>query len=233
MVENSPQVLFSREVNFGDGTFGVDLKSVSADVVVRVDGDFSSGASQFKGALWDLVAEKAFAFVRNGGNSYASISIGYVSEPFNSFGLANGYHAVYNQFAFFQSAAATGTSVAFGTNSAIVNGANLIGAHAYTLVAAFVQNGVQYVTLQNPWGVDGVRTTDSNFYDGEVTVTMADLAANCPYAVSVTALPAGIGSGSVGGADLATVVAPIRRVLAIRLQMFVRVRAVDHPLRDL
>ena len=75
----------------------------------------------------------------------------------------------------------------FATLTTITAGVPLVPSHTYTLVNAFVSNSVQYVTLRNPWGVDGAFpgvVPDSNPSDGLVTITFTALAQNTTWGLS-------------------------------------------------
>lgn len=84
-----------------------------------------------------------------------------------------------NTFAVIQNALARGNVVAGGTTSAPPN---LENDHAYTVVQAVVSNGVRYVQLRNPWGMDGRGGNGPN--DGYVWVTWNQFVANM-YAVII------------------------------------------------
>jgi len=62
--------------------------------------------------------------------------------------------------------------VAVVSNSSVDSSIPIIGSHAYTVAATFVNAGTQYITVRNPWGYDGAGS-DGNPSDGLVTITLA------------------------------------------------------------
>lgn len=185
---DSPTTLRQNIVDFNDGTYGVRL----GDSFYRVDNDLPvrTGSTQAafaalgrENSMWVAVAEKAFAHYRRGQSSYASIEGGNVVEAnrafgatssglqtFASYGNATSLIAdLYNRWSTYQS-----VGVEFWNGPS--NGPVVLG-HAYTVVS-FVRDAVGAITsvvVRNPWGVDGGSQTDSNPYDGLVTLTAAQL----------------------------------------------------------
>lgn len=185
---DSPMTLRQNIVDFNDGTYGVRL----GNSFYRVDNDLPvrNGSTQAafaalgrENSMWVAVAEKAFAHYRRGQNSYASIEGGNCvevnrafgatssgSQTFASYGNATALiNDLYNRWSNRQS-----VGVEFWSGPS--NGPVVLG-HAYT-VASFVRNAAGAITgvvVRNPWGVDGGSQTDSNPYDGLVTLTTAQL----------------------------------------------------------
>ena len=185
---DSPITLRQNIVDFNDGTYGVRLGNsfyrVDSDLPVR--NGFTQAAFAALGrenSMWVAVAEKAFAHYRRGQNSYASIEGGSCVEANRAFGATN---AGLRTFASYGTATALITelynrwnnqqSVCVEFLNGPSNGLVVLG-HAYT-VASFVRDAVGTVTgvvVRNSWGVDGGSQTDSNPFDGLVTLTAAQL----------------------------------------------------------
>lgn len=181
LASSNPQVLRDHIVDLGDGTYAVDFLRNNVHYFIRVDGDFSApNATNFKGNLWPLVAEKAFTFFRNYGNSYASLSNGYLPETFNAFNIPSTYFpTLTTDVATLQSLLNQNRAVLFQTLNTIQADVPLIANHTYTLVNVFLADTVAYITLRNPWGVDGYFAgipLDSNPSDGLITLPLAKLA---------------------------------------------------------
>jgi hypothetical protein len=89
-----------------------------------------------------------------------------------SFGLTTDQNTFYTQVS---TALAANRAVDVGTLSTIAAGAPLIAAHAYSVFAVTKDAaGTVWVTLRNPWGIDGV-TWDNNSWDGILTMTYATM----------------------------------------------------------
>jgi fibronectin type 3 domain-containing protein len=181
-----PQVLMQSAVDMGDGTYTVQFMSYSVPEYVRVSDAFSTGPFDGfmyaqpgpNGTIWAPVMEKAFAYFRDGANTYASINSGWMDEVYEDFGLSatdlylNDYTStsLYNLLSTDLSA---GDPVTFGTG---FGPPNLVGSHAYTLVSAYLDNnGVAHYVVRNPWGVSGDSLENSQGY---ATLTYSQLVAN-------------------------------------------------------
>ncbi len=183
-----PLALRQNIVDFNDGSYGVRL----GNSFYRIDNDLPvrSGSSQpfyvnlGRGrSMWVAVAQKAFAHYRRGENSYASIVGGHPNEANVAFGATN---ASSRSFASYGNATTLADELnklfdgrQSATLSAMSGPANgpLVLTHAYTL-RSFVKNqsgGIIGIVVRNPWGVDGGSLTDSNPFDGLVTLTPNEL----------------------------------------------------------
>jgi hypothetical protein len=188
IANDTPMTLRQNIVDFNDGTYGVRLGNsfyrVDNDLPVRTGSTQAAFAALGReNSMWVAVAEKAFAHYRRGQNSYASIEAGIMEETNRAFGATSSgtqsfasygnaralINDLYNRWNTYQ-------SVTVGFFSGPSNGPLVLG-HAYTVVS-FVRDAVETVTgvvVRNPWGVDGGSQTDSNPYDGLVTLTAAQL----------------------------------------------------------
>ncbi len=168
---NNPTFIQQSIVGLGDGSYIVQMYKNNVVNYYRVDGDFSQPwSSNLVGGLWPLLMEKAFTYLRYGTNTYASISNGFTYEGLTALNIASSF--VVSAPTFAQLTSYIGREVIIGTKSNVVG--PLIGSHAYVMIGTTIIGGIQYVTIRNPWGVDGVFA-DSNYYDGIVTVKYSDL----------------------------------------------------------
>jgi hypothetical protein len=186
LAESDPQLIEQMIAPLGDGTFAVRFYDRGTPVYVRVDGDLpitGSGALAYAdlgggGELWVALAEKAYAHFRYGENSYGSLHGGWMSDVY--------YHttaqaAIYRStgalgeqlYAFVESQLAAGHALTLG--SYYTASWPIVPSHAYMIKAVSVdESGQQYVTVYNPWGVDG-RSWDDNYSDGLLTLTTAQV----------------------------------------------------------
>ncbi|HEY8748088.1 MAG TPA: C2 family cysteine protease [Tepidisphaeraceae bacterium] len=182
----NPAKLNESAVDLGDGTYAVQyFSSQNKAVYVRVSNSFSSGwfngyAYAHPGAnntIWAMVMEKAFAYFRNGSNTIASISSGWMGEAYSDLGVANTFLAPKNfsESSFY----ATVTSDLANKKPitlAALNAPNVVNNHAYTLMSASIDsNGTTHYRIRNPWGSSGDALEDSHGY---ATLTFAQLVAN-------------------------------------------------------
>lgn len=193
IAEDGPRVLQQNVVDFDDGTYGIRL----GNKFYRVDNDLpvaSSGSTTpvYAGlgqsnSMWAAVVEKAFAHYRKGLNTYASIQGGWGDEANSAFGsttagrkyfsnygsataMANDIYSRWNTY----QAVTVNFSGGKKTSSA---GDPIILGHAYTVMSVRRNSAgtVTSIVLRNPWGTDGGGSTDSNPYDGLITVTPAQI----------------------------------------------------------
>jgi hypothetical protein len=171
-------------VDLGDGTYAVEFTKNNKSVYVRVDADLptwngsNTPAYAKLGAqdsMWVAIMEKAFTCFRTAQSSYASIEAGWMSEAATALGLASksAYSATSGE-ALLNAMAndlEAGKAVTYAAGT-IVNGAPLVGYHAYQVVSVNFENGhATTLTLRNPWGVDGAGNDGNN--DAHVTITAA------------------------------------------------------------
>ncbi len=178
-----PGKLEEYAVDLGDGTYAVEFnRGGSSPTYVRVDGDMAAGGwsglayahPKQGGPIWAEIFEKAYAFYRYGQNTYASLNNGWTGSVFYDMGISiTGFTSTQsNIFSQITTALANHKAVAAVTNTSISASIPIIASHAYSVVATSVVGGVDYLTVRNPWGVDGAGN-DSNTGDGLVTITLA------------------------------------------------------------
>ncbi|MCL2700841.1 MAG: C2 family cysteine protease [Phycisphaerae bacterium] len=183
LAETNPMVIQQAVVSLGDGTYAVRFYKNGKEVYVRVDGDLPVGSNGQlayakpgdNGAIWVAVMEKAYAFFRTGGNSYASINGGWMADAYADItGTASTTRttggSVNSVYTFLQTQLNDGKAVTAASTTA--SQGPIIGSHAYMIVSVQDVNGVQTVTVYNPWGYDGVKY-DNNPNDGLITITVA------------------------------------------------------------
>ena len=172
----------------GDGTYAVRFYRNGHEVYYRIDGDLptnSQGRLVYarltpQGETWVALMEKAYAHFRYNENSYDSIVGGWMSTVLRE--LTNKSTTTHwttsdsnRTYTFIQTQLGAGHAVTAGS---IPNPTSpVVGNHAYMVDSAFTANGVQYVRVYNPWGIDG-RGADSNTRDGLVTMTAEVFVAN-------------------------------------------------------
>jgi hypothetical protein len=97
-VRVAPEIITSRVVDFGDGTYGVRYETQDGTKYYRVDDDLpvkNAGetflqytAVGVENSMWIAIMEKAFTYVRvPGANSYSSIEGGFSFDAFPVLGL--------------------------------------------------------------------------------------------------------------------------------------------------
>jgi hypothetical protein len=188
--DKTPGRLQEMAVDLGDGTYAVQFVRNGVKSYVRVDADLPAASwggllyasPEGSGAVWAPIMEKAYAYFRTGNNSYASLNWGWTGSVYSDLGVANSTFSTYGNAQNLYATLANATlshAVTVITNGNIVNGASLIGSHAYSVVNAYTDAfGTQWLTLRNPWGMDG-NGNDGNTSDGLVRITLANIQANC------------------------------------------------------
>ena len=180
LAESDPGIVGQMVAPMGDGTFAVRYYRSGQAVYVRVDGQLpgSSVSPRYArltpdGELWVALAEKAYAQFRYGQNSYASIEGGWMDEVYQqvtgswttrlSPGAGNIASALADHLV-------AGHAVTVGTTNS--PSSPLVGLHAYMVKSVETDGGQTYVTVYNPWGIDGAAY-DSSPYDGLIRLTLA------------------------------------------------------------
>ena len=167
----------------GDGTFAVRFYRGGQEVYLRIDGDLpirSGGSLAYAGfgndgELWVPLMEKAYAFFRFDQNSYASISGGWMSTVYEEMtnmpsGFMWAYQSADSVWRFIERALDGGHAVTAGS---YYNASSpIVGSHAYTIRSIEETEEGRFVTVYNPWGVDG-RSYDANYYDGMLRLSLA------------------------------------------------------------
>jgi hypothetical protein len=162
----------------GDGTFAVRYFRSGQEIYVRVDADLPSLAyAKLSPAneLWVAVVEKSYAQFRYGQNSYSSISGGWMATVYQEVTGVNATSASLSNMSDsalssqIQQSLAAGHAMTAGSYSSPP--APIVGNHAYAVRSIESVGGVWYVTVYNPWGVDGQSWDSSN--DGLLRLTLS------------------------------------------------------------
>ena len=182
LCDTDPGIIQQAITSLGDGTYAIRFHRNGQEVYVRVDADlpvtywgslaYAKGGAD--GELWVPLMEKAYAFFRYGQNSYASISGGWMSTV---------YQEITNRYAGWGWTSGSGGLLHTRLGSYLRAGwaltlgsysnspGPIVGSHAYVVKSVTYSGGAQYVTVYNPWGVDG-RSYDSNPSDGLLTLSI-------------------------------------------------------------
>jgi hypothetical protein len=188
LAQSDPGVIRQMVTPLGDGTFAVRFYRSGKEVYLRMDGDlptYSGGSLVYarlsaQGETWVAVVEKAYAYFRRGQNSYDSISGGWMSGPLTEFTNKSTTYmwtdvsatAIAN---YISSSLTAGHAVTAA--SSYSPGNPIVGSHAYMIKAIEITAGGTFVTVYNPWGIDGA-SYDSNSNDGLLRVTMDNFMSN-------------------------------------------------------
>jgi len=210
----APDIIRSRVVDFGDGTYGVRLEDPDlGSRFFRVDNDLpvSQNGNTFteytavgiENSVWVAIMEKAYAHFRvPGADSYGSLEGGFLSDTYRALGLdpelvlfsplSNATEMSDTIREMVDSGSAAG--IAIYTAGA---GVPLVESHQFILLdyeLDAITGLVRTVTLRNPWGIDGPGSTagpnnDNNFEDGILTITLDQLR-TCTGAFEWAPIPA-------------------------------------------
>jgi hypothetical protein len=176
----------------GDGTYAVRFYNsngtesyyrIDAQLPVDSNGDLVYASLTQNGSeLWVALLEKAFAQFRSGQNSYSSIEGGYLQEAYTA--ITGQSYTSYTCRSLtaasiastIQTALAAGHAVTAGSIS--TDSSPIFGSHAYEIHSVEYDSatGTWYITVYNPWGVDGT-SWDSNSDDGLLRLTAAQFKA--------------------------------------------------------
>lgn len=186
LADEQPAAVQQMITALGDGTYAVGFYTASGEVFVRVDGYlpvYSNGQLVYAGAganhtYWAALVEKAYAYFRTGQNSYASLNGGWMGDVVyamtgHSAGSTTTNISTSLLATYISSNLSQGHAMTAGSNSSISSSAPIVGNHAYEIKSITTTGGTTFVTVYNPWGVDG-RTADSNSSDGLITLSIAD-----------------------------------------------------------
>jgi hypothetical protein len=184
LAQNEPQDIVQAIAPLGDGTYAVRFFRNGQAVYLRIDADLPVNGGSLvyahagsQGQLWAPLMEKAYAFFRSGQNSYASLWGGWMSDVFQD--VANsGSNTLWlspsssltNLASFLTAQLQAGHAVTAGSDSNSTG--PIIGNHAYMVQSVTTTSQGTFVTVYNPWGVDGVNY-DSNPGDGLLTLPIA------------------------------------------------------------
>lgn len=184
----SPDSIRSMITDLGDGTYAVRfVDSDNSYRFYRVDNDLpvaraGNNRPVYAGlgtedCLWVALAEKAYAYHRNGAGSYESIHGGWMSQALTAIGAAQ-QQTLWRQQAggarqfmnWVEQQLSEGKIVTLGVLDAR-NELNLVSGHAYTVDSVETdENGFKYLTIRNPWAIDGY-TCDDDANDGYLRLT--------------------------------------------------------------
>jgi len=185
LADTDPGVIEQMIAPMGDGTYAVRYYRRGEAVYVRVDAELSGTSISPRyakltpdGELWVALVEKAYAQFRKGQNSYASISGGWMDPVYRAVtgGETSRLWPTSSTIASDMAGhldAGHAVTVASNTNPP----GPAVGLHAYMVKSVETDGGQTYVTIYNPWGVDG-QVYDGNSADGLLRLTLAQFRAN-------------------------------------------------------
>jgi len=184
----------------GDGTYAVRFYDDGSPQYVRVDAElptFSAASYSLvyadtgpDGQIWVPIVEKAYAHFRYGLNTYASLQAGWMSTVYTQVTntwARNNY--IFNMtqdqvWALLSAELSQGHAVTLASIGQPPT--PIVGGHAYTVYCLSEESGTRYVTVHNPWGVDG-QSWDSNYSDGLLKLTVSKFLSCFSYAVACQA----------------------------------------------
>lgn len=184
LAQNESQDIAQAITPLGDGTYAVRFYRNGQAVYLRIDADLPVNGSSLcyahaglQGQIWAPLMEKAYAFFRYGQNSYASLWGGWMSDVFKDV-VNSGTNTAWisssssltNLAAFLTGQLQSGHAVTAASYTA--GSGPIVGDHAYMVQSVTTTNQGTFVTVYNPWGVDGV-SYDSNYSDGLLTLPIA------------------------------------------------------------
>jgi hypothetical protein len=187
LADQDPGVIRQMIAPMGDGTYAVRFYRGGQPVYVRVDAQLPAyyGTPAYAklsptGELWAALAEKAYAQFRYGANSYDSLNGGWMSTVYQEVtGAATTDSWIGSSGSsvaqFISSQLAAGHALSAGTSGSAAR--PFAGSHAYMIKSIETTGDGTYVTVFNPWGLDGY-TWDSNPGDGLLRVSMAMFQSN-------------------------------------------------------
>ncbi len=188
-----PKVITNSVVDMGDGTYAVEFYKNGTPEFVRVNNsmpigpwngyDYAHPGSD--GAIWVAVMEKAFCYFRSGANTYDSIGGGWMSEVYTDLNVTSVSTTpdTFSQSTLFsrlQNDLSLGEAVTMGTPD---YAPDLVGDHAYTLMAVEKVGGKDEFIVRNPWGDSGTVIENSQ---GIATLTYAEFINNFDEMVEST-----------------------------------------------
>ena len=181
MSDTDPNLIRQAITDLGDGTYAVRFYRGGAEVYLRLDADMPSAYAKLTpdGETWVMLMEKAYAFFRYGSNSYSSIEGGWMSTVITELTGASSQTqwtggSAASLASCISTSLAAGHSVTLGSYSNPVS--PIVGGHAYMVKSIEGADADAYVTVYNPWGVDGM-SYDSNYNDGLLRLSMAQIQA--------------------------------------------------------
>ncbi len=175
--DTDPNVIRQAITDLGDGTYAVRFNRAGAEVYLRLDADLPGSYAKLTpdGETWVMLMEKAYAFFRYGQNSYSSISGGWMTsvvEELTGVGSQTQWTggSVISLADHISTNLEAGHSITLGSYS--VPPSPIVGSHAYAVMGIEGSGTSAYVTVYNPWGVDG-KSYDSNYNDGLLRLSIS------------------------------------------------------------
>jgi hypothetical protein len=183
----SPQVIRQMIAPLGDGSYVVRFYRDGREAYVRINADLPvmpGGTLAYaglggQGQVWVPLVEKAYAVFRDELNSYIALGGGWMNDVYSDLTNAGGtswqtsLKSNSQIYSTLQAELAAGRTVTAGSGFAEV--APIVTGHAYTVMSVDTSGGQLFVTVYNPWGIDG-RPYDSNPYDGLLRLTISQFA---------------------------------------------------------
>lgn len=189
LAASDPEVIRQMVAPLGDGTYAVRYFRGGQEVIVRVDGDLptyygttlANARLTPDGEIWVALAEKAYAELRTGANSYPSLAAGWMDAVYQDVtGLSASRQSVGTMsdsalVSLISSSLSQGNAISAST--VLSPTGPVIRNHAYAVQSITNVGGTYYMTVYNVWGQDGVQY-DSNQGDGLVTISLATFRSN-------------------------------------------------------
>jgi hypothetical protein len=179
MSDTDPNLIRQAITELGDGTYAVRFYRDGSEVYLRLDADMPSAYAALTpdGETWVMLMEKAYAFFRYGQNSYSSIVNGtmgtVVYQLTGVSGETRGTDGSATSLASY-----IGANLAAGYSVTIISSSYatspVFSSHVYMVKSAEGVGDDAYVTVYNPWGVDGCDY-DSNPNDGLLRLSIAKI----------------------------------------------------------
>lgn len=187
--------LAGRITYMGEGLYRVGIftsPNMLAQITVRFEGDVTSRDPAPNGnEFWTTLYQRAYVQrmgreVTDGGEALLALTgrnaRSFIGLPLDVFDLNFNEMRVALRA---RKAVLAGTSGALLSNPLLVGNAtadralgeflngNPVSGHCYTVIDAFVRNGVKMVRLRNPWGVDGGALASGDPNDGLIELSYA------------------------------------------------------------
>ena len=185
LADTDPEIITQMITSLGDGTYAVRFFRDGKEVYVRLDADLpvnSYGSLAYAdqssdGEIWVPLVEKAYAYFRRGQNSYASLNGGWMGDVYREItGQSTAARwtggDAGNLFTFMENSLLAGHTLSVGSYRD--SNGPIVGSHAYVVKSVESTEAGDFVTLYNPWGVDG-RAWDNNYQDGLLVLSITDV----------------------------------------------------------
>lgn len=176
LTQSDPTVIEQMIAPLGDGTYAVRFYRGGKAVYLRIDADLPVSRGQSlayatlgsDNELWVPLIEKAYAYFRYAANSYGSIEGGWMGTVYQEItNVSAGYHGTSGSssslVSYMMNQLAAGHAVTLASK-ATASGP-IVSNHAYMLEGVESTADGVFVTVYNPWGIDG-KNWDSNSNDG-------------------------------------------------------------------